>query len=150
MLFHNLTRKSDQLVVCASRFLNRIEHNYNIRKKNALAMVFSLHKFIHYLLGNKIIFYEDHMALVYLVNKLQISRSRWLLLFLEYDFIVMYKLGRTHVVTNALLTLLDITEPISALNQTIDANLFYTELKWLNDVKEFLRIKKIEETLYVQ
>jgi hypothetical protein len=62
----------------------------------------------------------------------------------------MYKLGRTHVVTNALLTLLDITEPISALNQTIDANLFYTELKWLNDVKEFLRIKKIEETLYVQ
>jgi hypothetical protein len=88
-------------------------------------MVFALHKFKHYLLGNKIIFYEDHMALVYLVNKPQISRSRWLLLFLEYDFIVVYKLGRTHVVTDALSRLLDITEPTSAPDQTTYASLFY-------------------------
>ncbi len=32
-------------------------------------MVFALHKFRHYLLGNKFVFYVDHMALVYLVNK---------------------------------------------------------------------------------
>jgi hypothetical protein len=36
-------------------------------------MVFALHKFIYYLLGNKFIFYGDHMALVYLVNKPQVS-----------------------------------------------------------------------------
>jgi hypothetical protein len=35
-------------------------------------------------------------------------------------------------------------------NQTIDASLFYTKLEWLNDVKEFLRIGKIEGTLLVQ
>jgi hypothetical protein len=67
-------------------------------------MVFPLHKFIHYLLGNKFVFYVDHMALVYLVDKPQVSRKigRWLLLFLEYDFIVVYKLGKTHVVGDAL------------------------------------------------
>ncbi len=32
-------------------------------------MVFDLHKIKHYLLGNKFVFYVDHMALVNLVNK---------------------------------------------------------------------------------
>jgi hypothetical protein len=61
-------------------------------------MVFSLHKFQHYLLGNKFVFYVDHMALVYLVNKSHVSRriAKWLLFFLEYDFIVVYKPGKTH------------------------------------------------------
>jgi hypothetical protein len=56
-------------------------------------MVFSLDKFKHYLSGNKFVFYVDHMALVYLVNKPHVSgrTTKWLLLFLKYDFIVMYK-----------------------------------------------------------
>jgi hypothetical protein len=104
-------------------------------------MVFALHKFKHYLLGNKFIFYVNHMALVYLVNKPQVSGriSKWLLLFLEYDFIVVYNPNKTHVVANALSRLLDITKPTGVLDQTIVASLFYTELEWLNDVKEFLK-----------
>jgi hypothetical protein len=48
-------------------------------------MVFTLHKFKHYLLGNKFVFHVDHMALVYLVNKPQVLGKivRWWLLFLE-------------------------------------------------------------------
>jgi hypothetical protein len=72
MLFQNVTGKSDQPIVYASRPLNRAEHNYNTTKMEALAMGFSLHKFRHYLLGNKFIFHVDHMALVYLVNKPQV------------------------------------------------------------------------------
>ncbi len=49
----------------------------------------------------------------------------------------MYKPCRTHVVANALSRLPDITKPTSVLNQTIYANLFYTKLEWLKDVKEF-------------
>ncbi len=66
-------------------------------------MVYVMHKFIHFLLGNKFVFYVDHMALVYLVNKPQVFRriARWLL-FLEYEFTVVYKPGRTHVVADAL------------------------------------------------
>ncbi len=64
----NVTRKTDQLIVYASRLLNRMEQNYNTTKRKVLTMVFSLHKFRHYLLGNKFVFYVDHMALVYLVK----------------------------------------------------------------------------------
>ncbi len=141
MLTQNLTGKNDQLMVYASRLLNKVEHNYSTTHKKALTMVFALHKFKHYLLGNKFDFYVDHMALVYLVNKPQISRiiARWLLLFLEYDFTIIHKPSINHVVANALLKVQDITYPMGVPNQTINASLFYIKLEWLNDVKEFLR-----------
>jgi hypothetical protein len=50
-----------------------------------------------------------------------------------------YKLGKNHVVANAMSILLDITKPTSVLDQTTDAS-FYTKLEWLKDVKEFMRI----------
>ncbi len=67
-------------------------------------MAFALHKFRHYLLGDKFVFYVDHMALMYLMNKSQVLGHiiRWLLLILEYDFMVIYKSKRTHVVENVL------------------------------------------------
>jgi hypothetical protein len=54
------------------------------------------------------------MALVYLVNKPQISGriARWLLLFLEYDFTIVYKPCKIHVVVDALSTLPNTTKPI--------------------------------------
>jgi hypothetical protein len=89
------------------------------------------------------------MALVYLVNKPQILGriNGWLLLFLEYDFIVVYKPNKTHVIVDALLRLPDIIEPTCGSNQTINESLFYTEPDWLNDVKNFLRIRQIEGIL---
>jgi hypothetical protein len=66
MLFQNLIGKSDQPMMYAFKLLNKVEHNYSTTEKKALVMVFSLHKFKHYLLGNKFVFYVDHMALVYL------------------------------------------------------------------------------------
>jgi hypothetical protein len=81
------------------------------------------------------------MALVYLVNKPQVSRRivKWLLLFLEDDFTIVYKLNITHVVIDTFSRFLDITKPTCAPNQTIDAKLFYTKFEWLNEVREFLR-----------
>jgi hypothetical protein len=110
-------------------------------KKEALEMVFSLHEFKHYLLCNKFVFYMDHMASVYLVKKPQVLGKivRWFLLFLKYDFTIMYKPCRTHVVVDALSRLSDITEPTSVLNQTTNASLFYIEPEWLKDVKEILK-----------
>jgi hypothetical protein len=114
-------------------------------------MVFTLHKFKHYLLGNKFVFYVNHMALVYLINTLQVSRkiTRWLLLFLEYDFIVVYKPNKIHVVANALWRLLDITEPTCVFDQTINVSLFYTKPEWLKNAKEFFRTWQIKGMLSV-
>jgi hypothetical protein len=151
MLSQNVKKKNDQPIVYAFRLLNKTKQNYCTTERKALVMVFLLQKFRHYLLGKKFVFYVDHMALVYLANKPQVLGriTRWLLLFLEYHFTIVYKLGRTHVVTNALLRLLDIIEPTCVPSQTTDASLFYTKLKWLKDVKEFLKTRQIEGMLSV-
>jgi hypothetical protein len=53
----------------ASKLLNSVEKNYTTIERETLTMVYALHKFKRYLLGNRFVFYVDHMALVYLVNK---------------------------------------------------------------------------------
>ncbi len=53
MLSQNLIGKSDQPIVYAYKLLNRVEHNYSTIEREVLTMVFALHKFRHYLLGNK-------------------------------------------------------------------------------------------------
>jgi hypothetical protein len=49
-----------------------MEQKYSTTEREALVVVFVLHKFKHYLLGNKFVFYVNHMTLVYLVNKPQV------------------------------------------------------------------------------
>ncbi len=81
------------------------------------------------------------MALVYLVNKPHVLGCiiRWLLLFLKYEYTIIYKLGHTHVVTDALFRLiLDTTKPIGVLDQTINASLFMLQPIWLEKVKNYL------------
>jgi hypothetical protein len=57
MLAHNPTSKYDQPIVYAFRLLNKTKQNYIITKKEALTVVYALHKFRHFLLGNRFIFY---------------------------------------------------------------------------------------------
>jgi hypothetical protein len=74
MLEQNLIGKCDQPITYASQLLNNIEWNYTTTEREAFAMVYALQKFHHYLLDNKFIFYVDHMVLLYLVPKPQVSR----------------------------------------------------------------------------
>ncbi len=95
---------------------------YTTIEREALAMVYALHKFKHYLLGNQFRFYVDHMALVYLVNKPQVSSkiTRWLLLFLEYDFKIVYKPSISHLMANALSRLPNQAKSVGVLDQTTE------------------------------
>jgi hypothetical protein len=102
----------------------------------ALAMVYAINKFRHYLLGNRFVFYVDHMALIYLVNKTQVSGriSRWLLLFLGFDFTVVYKPGKTHGIADTL-SRNTIVEPATGITDaTSDAQLFSIQPEWLTTV----------------
>ncbi len=60
-------------------------------------------------------FYVDHMVMVCLVNKPHVLKriTRWLLLFLEYEFTVVHKPSKTHVVVDVLSKLLNNLEPLS-------------------------------------
>jgi hypothetical protein len=53
----------------SSRLFKSIEKNYIVTKREALAMVYALHKLGHYMLDNMFTFYVDHMPLVYLISK---------------------------------------------------------------------------------
>jgi hypothetical protein len=122
MLTQNQTSKYDQPIVYASRLLNKVEQNYTTTKKEALTMIYVLHKFRHFMLGNKFVFYVDHMIMVYLVNKPHVLRriTKWLLLFLEYEFTIVYKPSRTHVVVDVLSRLPNSSKPLGVPNQIVD------------------------------
>lgn len=59
----------DLPVYYASRLLNAAERNYTTTEREALVNIFAVKKFRHYLLGNRLVFFVDHTALVNLVNK---------------------------------------------------------------------------------
>jgi hypothetical protein len=42
--------------------------------------------------------------------------AKWLLLFLEYEFTIIYKLGRTHVVADVLSRLQNSSKPLGVPN----------------------------------
>ena len=56
-------------VYYASRKLSTAERNYSTTEREALRIVYSINKFRHYLLGEKILFHVDHSGLLYLVSK---------------------------------------------------------------------------------
>ena len=53
----------------ASRQLNMAEKKYTTIERAGLTMVYAVKKFCHYLLANKFVFFFNHQALLYLVNK---------------------------------------------------------------------------------
>jgi len=70
---------------------------------------------------------------MYLINKPHVSDriTKSLLLFLEYDFKIVFKSDRSHLMANALNRLSNQAKPIGVLDHTIDAHLFILQLKWL-------------------
>jgi hypothetical protein len=57
--------------------------------------------------------------------------ARWLLLFLEYEFTIVYKPSKTDVVANALSKLRYNLEQLGFPYYTIDASLFFVEPIWM-------------------
>jgi hypothetical protein len=70
------------------------------------------------------------MALLYLVKKPQVYGriAQWLLLFLECDFLMIYKLEKSHSMVDALFHLLASNESSGVLNQIINVTLFLLKL----------------------
>jgi len=110
-------------------------------------MVYVLHKFKHYLLGNKFVFYVDHMALLYLVKKLQILSQimRWLLLFLENDFLVVYKPRHSHLMAGLFRNFLMLPKIRGCLIELLMHNYLYFNRNGLQEVYTYISIKNCLE-----
>jgi hypothetical protein len=86
----------DHLISFANRNISTTERNYTTTEREGLDMVYVLQKFRQYSLGGNFKMFTDHSSLKYLVNKPVLGGRicRWLLLFQEYDFEIVVKLGR--------------------------------------------------------
>ena len=102
MLCQANEKKIDHPIYYASQNLNDLQRNYTLTEKECLPMVFAVNKFRHYLLGTTFVIFVDHRALKYLQNKANLSRRVicWMLLFQEFDFEVVVKPGKSHVLAD--------------------------------------------------
>ena len=99
-------------------------------------MVFALQKYRHYLLANPLIFYADHQALKYLVNK-SLHHGRiyhWVLLFQEFEFEVVVRPGKLNVKPDHLSRIDTGEKPTGVEDDLPDAHLF-----WIGAVQEELK-----------
>jgi hypothetical protein len=113
-------------------------------------MVYALHKFRHFLLGNKFVFYVPYGSSVLGQQTICVRKeARWLLLFLEYEFIVVYKPGKTHVIVDVLSKLLNSSKLLGIPNQIVDASLFFVKHIWMQEVKTYLKMGKMLKTLNI-
>ena len=110
----------------ASRQLNSAEKNYTTTKREGLNMVYTVKKFFHYLLANQFVFFVDHQALLYLVNKpCSTGRLvRWFVILLEFEFIVAVKKGSTHQRADHVSRIPNGEHPIGVSDELPDACLF--------------------------
>ena len=105
-------------------------------------MVYVLQKFRHYLLGAHFKMFTDHFSLKYLVNKPVLGGRirRWLLLFQEYDFEIIVKLGRLNAGPNHVSRLESGEEPTNLKDSMPDAQLFSIHIAddYFADIIKFL------------
>lgn len=118
------------------------DHNYSTTEKKCLSMVFLVKKLRHYLICNPLVFFVDHMAIKFLVNKSELNGrlARWVLLLEEFDYKIVYKPGRMHLQADHLSRLSELVGTTSIDDDFVDKNLFvvtaYSE--WYARIVEFL------------
>ena len=92
-----------RVIAYFSRTLRKPERNYSTIEQECLAIVESLKRFRHYLIGRKFEIYIDHKPLEWLQTQKAIGRLwRWDVLIQEYDFDIKYRMGRENTNADAL------------------------------------------------
>ena len=104
-----LSQKDDEnrerVIAYASVSLKPAETRYSTTEKEALAVVWAVRQFRHYLLGTTFEIITDHNALRWLFTKQTNPTpriSRWITTMMEYNFIISYRPGRVNQNADAL------------------------------------------------
>ena len=93
-----------KVLAYALRQLKVHEKNYPIHDLELAAVVFALKIWRHYISGVHCEVFTDHRSLQYIFNQrdLNLRQRRWLELLKDYDMTILYHLGNTNVVADAL------------------------------------------------
>ena len=87
--------------------------NYRVTEKEFMAVIYTINKFLHYIIGYPMTLQIDQSAIKYLMNK-PITNGKvtqWLLLLYEFDVSTMDRPGKTNVVADFLSRIINNEEP---------------------------------------
>eukprot|EP00253_Pinus_taeda_P025813 PITA_25813 len=126
-----------------SKNLCKAEMNYTVTEKEFLAVVHSLNKFRHYIIGCQTFIHTDHAAIRYLMNKRDVNSRiiRWLLLLQQFHLTIVDKPSKENVVADFLSRLdLPTGEEGTVDDQMPDEHLFSISVlsPWFIDIPNYL------------
>lgn len=90
--------KDERVIAYASRSLQGSEYNYAVTHLEALAVVWAVDYYRHFLSGRRFILYTDHAALPYVFQQTRpsVKLTRWATSLMEYQFVARYRPGRAN------------------------------------------------------
>jgi len=126
-----------------SKNMSKVGLNYTVTEKELLAVVHSLNKFRHYIIGYQKFVSIDRAAIKYLMNKLYVNARiiRWLLLLQQFDLTIVDKSGKENVVVEFLSRMnLPIGGEGMVDDQLRDEHLFTISVlsPWFADIANYL------------
>jgi len=98
-------QNGEERPICyASQLYDKHQQNYNVTRKELLALVTFVKKFRQYLLGHSFLIRTDHAALQWLRKTSEPigQQARWLEILEEFDFQVQHRPGTQHTNADAL------------------------------------------------
>ena len=93
-----LTDEGEKPIAYGSRLCNGAERNYNVTRRELLAVIFGLKTFRQYLLGRHFIIRTDHAALQWLKKTPSPigQQARWVEQIEEFDYTIQHRPGAQH------------------------------------------------------
>ena len=93
-----ITDEGEKPIAYGSRLCNGAERNYNVTRRELLAVIFGLKTFRQYLLGRKFTIRTDHAALQWLKKTPSPigQQARWVEQIEEFDYTIQHRPGAQH------------------------------------------------------
>ena len=134
VLSHVTSNGDERPIAYASRTLNKAEENYSQLDKEALAIVWAVKKFFHYLCGRKFTLITDHQPLKFIFNPskgipaMSAARQQRYAIFLSgFNYDIEYRNSQAHANADGL-SRLPLPSTASFADDEVADALFYSEV----------------------
>lgn len=96
--------QNERPIAYFSKSLTKSQQNYSVTERELLAVILSVQRFRHYVLGSELEIVTDHSAILGLINNPTVSGrlARWQCILSEFDFRLTHRKGNHHQNADAL------------------------------------------------